>query len=283
MYCTKCGKQIDYDTPICLECTAVLAIKAKQAREAAKAAEANSAPIVNPVSIANPAQQAQSAPSCVEAQSAERTAQSEPTPSPMATPSPQSDACQSEEVVAQSTPSCVEAQSAECTAQSELTPSPAQQSEACCSEESTAQSEYASAMEEPAVAPASVVYPYETVVIPENKPKTRMKGFGAALASTILATIAMVILGLGYALLLADIKLIGLIVIAIFFAMMVVSLVLGIKSILTFKSVVRAKNPAPIATLVLGIYSLVMSVEGFVMGISYVADGLNILDYFHFT
>ena len=254
MYCTKCGKQIDYDTPICLECTAVLAIKAKQAREAAKAAEASSAPIVNPVSIANPVNEAQNAPSYEEAHI-------EPSYNE-----------------AQIEPSYEETQNVESAEQSEQSYEKAQ------SEWYAEPIEHSPVVEQPDVAePAPVMYPYQTVVVPEAKPKTRMKGFGAALASAILATIAMVILGIGYGLLLADIKLIGLIVMAIFFAMMVVSLVLGIKSILTFKNVVRAKNPAPIATLILGIYSLAMSVEGFVMGISYVADGLNILDYFHFT
>ena len=36
MYCTKCGKQIDYDAPLCLECTAEMA---KQARDEKKLSE----------------------------------------------------------------------------------------------------------------------------------------------------------------------------------------------------------------------------------------------------
>ena len=123
----------------------------------------------------------------------------------------------------------------------------------------------------------------ETVVVPENKPKTRMKGFGGALASTIICNVGVFFVGISYGLLLIDLKMIGLIVAAIAFAVMLVSLILGIKSVLTFKRVVRAKNPAPIATLILGLYGLVMSAEGFIMGITYVAEGLDILNYFHFT
>lgn len=54
MYCSKCGKHIDYESNLCLECTAMLAIKAKQAREEAKADGASpDAPVVNPVSVNN--------------------------------------------------------------------------------------------------------------------------------------------------------------------------------------------------------------------------------------
>lgn len=33
MYCTRCGKQIDYDAPLCLECTAEMANKAREEKK----------------------------------------------------------------------------------------------------------------------------------------------------------------------------------------------------------------------------------------------------------
>ena len=36
MFCKKCGREIDYESNLCLECTAALAIEAKKARDAEK-------------------------------------------------------------------------------------------------------------------------------------------------------------------------------------------------------------------------------------------------------
>ena len=47
MYCSKCGKQIDYDAPICLECTAMIAM---QSREEKKQDDIT-LPTVNPAPI----------------------------------------------------------------------------------------------------------------------------------------------------------------------------------------------------------------------------------------
>ena len=46
MYCSKCGKEIDYESPVCLECTAIMAM---QSREGKKQNDLN-LPTVNPVS-----------------------------------------------------------------------------------------------------------------------------------------------------------------------------------------------------------------------------------------
>ena len=57
MYCNRCGKEIDYENNLCLECTAELAVAARQAREEKKAASsesaiANSVPVSSPVTVA---------------------------------------------------------------------------------------------------------------------------------------------------------------------------------------------------------------------------------------
>lgn len=54
MYCTRCGKQIDYDAPLCLECTAEIAAEAKTKQESAQP-EVKATPVAEPV--VNPAPQ----------------------------------------------------------------------------------------------------------------------------------------------------------------------------------------------------------------------------------
>ena len=49
MYCTKCGKKIDYDSSICLECNLQLAASAKQAN----GASASTSSIVKPAPVSN--------------------------------------------------------------------------------------------------------------------------------------------------------------------------------------------------------------------------------------
>lgn len=50
MYCSKCGKEIDYESPVCLECTAMIAMQAREAKKQSDSVTvtANPQPAVTP-------------------------------------------------------------------------------------------------------------------------------------------------------------------------------------------------------------------------------------------
>ena len=58
MYCNRCGKEIDYENNLCLECTAELAVKAKMEQKAEEDVHI-ATPVTNPTPVAQPAPQPQ--------------------------------------------------------------------------------------------------------------------------------------------------------------------------------------------------------------------------------
>lgn len=82
MYCTKCGKQIDYDSPICKECVDEMAVAAAPAETVEPAVEQN---VIEQSEIEQPVQTELQPGESVEVAPATYTAQ--PTPPPAVYPS----------------------------------------------------------------------------------------------------------------------------------------------------------------------------------------------------
>lgn len=245
MYCTKCGKQIDYDAPICLECTAVLAIQAKHAREAAKAEAEVSAPIITPAPAV-----------------AEVTEQSVETADV--------NAVIDEPAVAEPKGECVEPEAEITDLNVEVAEPEIEIPEAAA--QPIAQPIY--------TAPAENISP----VVPIYRPNTRKEGLGGAIASVVLSAVSAFFVGIGLGLIWSDIIFIGVIFFLMAVSAAIVSIILGAKSIKTFKRVKNEGNPAPIATLILGIVGLASSAYAILVGFMYAIGGpdINILDYIYF-
>lgn len=189
MYCTKCGKEIDYDSMLCLECTAALAIQAKQEREAVRPDDV-SAPFINPVAASKPDYS---------------SVDSIPVPT------------------------------------------------------------YTADFKAKEEAPKTEA-PQITMVV-----NTRKEGLGRAIISASLSLVNCFVFGLTIGLgafgLSSGTVLAG----SFLIALSIFSLILGIKSIKTFKNVRRAGYPAPIATLILGIVGV--ATTGYILLMALVALG----------
>ena len=196
MYCSKCGREIDYDSPMCLECTAMLAMQAKASREAARV-QIGSAPEVTPTPVAPTVSAAP------EIQTAEQASPIAETASPVNEP----------------------AFSVECG--------------------DISQSESALAVDlAPEVKETSV-----------PKKNTRNEGLKRAIIGCSMgwANILVVLMGV-FSLIYGGIS-IGILP-GVFVAFTVMALIFSIQSIKTFRRVRKEGNPAPIATLIVGLHGL---------------------------
>ena len=196
MYCSKCGREIDYDSPMCLECTAMLAMQAKASREAARV-QINSAPEVTPTPVAPTVSVAP------EIQTAEQASPIAETASPVNEP----------------------AFTVECG--------------------DVGQSESALAVDAaPEVKETSV-----------PKKNTRNEGLKKAIIGCSMgwANILVVLMGV-FSLMYGGIS-IGILP-GVFIAFTVMALIFSIQSIKTFRRVRKEGNPAPIATLIVGLHGL---------------------------
>lgn len=189
MYCSKCGREIDYDSPMCLECTAMLAMQAKASREAARV-QIDSAPEVTPTPVAP----------TVSAAPEIQTAEQASTVNEIATP-------------------------VEC-------------GEISCSES--------------AVVVAPTPETNETVAPKKN---TRNEGLKKAIIGCSMgwANIYVLLIGV-FSLMYGGIS-IGILP-GVFIAFTVMALIFSIQSIKTFRRVRKEGNPAPIATLIVGLHGL---------------------------
>lgn len=252
MYCTKCGKQIDYDAPICLECTAALAIQAKQEREAQKAREAEiSAPVIDPAPVTPSAPSVEPAPAV--------------DPAPPIESAPAVESISFGENLAEPTPAAEPKSDAE---------------ESAPTRESTPIAEPKPAAEQT----STVTYPFNgSSYDPKTAPwrNTRKEGFGKALASTIIGGCLSLNVGFTLGLYWTDVIFLAVISGLISIGMAVVSIILGIQSIKTFVRVKNAGDPPPVATLVLGIVGVALSAEALLIGLTYLSggEGIEIYDY----
>ncbi len=90
---------------------------------------------------------------------------------------------------------------------------------------------------------------------PVRDTSTRMKGFPLALTGVILDVVSTIVMGIGIGLY-GFFPAVGLIVLMISAIMCLVSVIGGIRSIVTFVKVKRSGGAVPVATLVLGIASI---------------------------
>ena len=231
MYCNKCGREIDYASNLCLECTAELAIKAKQAREAKKAEEISSAaPVVEPAPVAKVVEEPASVAEIVEeiAPVAEIPAETV-----------------ADEPVANQP---VEAESVVDEPISEV-----------CADENSVEEKIPYVEPIPVASPVPLGDSYTNALPPMPMPNTRKEGFGKALAGAIITNVTAIFVAIAVNFLTEEMLGVGIIFSIIVIAMSIISLIFGIQSIKTFKKVKRVGYPVPVATLVLGIYSLAIS------------------------